>query len=479
MCQNGPERRPPHQHGGAQVTRFLKIAVVGLLVAAAAFGLFQARQILMVGAGYYAKMVCSGVFVSGRPAADVIAEDVMADQTDALQLYSSAVDRETKGVDVWVPPGFAWQRAAYREGFGCHLALETDRPDHAPRKPKPVAQPDENALWPEGSRVADDALSADARMRLESAINDAFIETDPERLKRTRAIVVVHRGRIVAERYAKGFDARTPQLGWSMAKSVTNALAGALAARGVVKPALPANLDKWQGTNDPRQAITLDNLLRMSSGLEFDESYDGMLSDVRVMLFLRGDKAAFAAGKPLECAPGACWHYSSGTSNIIAAVLQDSAEDGSAAIAHDLLFSPAGMHTAVFEPDASGTLVGSSYVYASARDWARFGLLYAYGGQWDGQTIFTPGWLDYTLEPSPGSNGDFGAHVWLRPPDWNDAEDARAIPEDDFYFLGHDGQMVAVIPSRETVIVRLGLTRKRGPFDHATLVRSILDALPQ
>jgi hypothetical protein len=152
--------------------------------------------------------------------------------------------------------------------------------------------------------------------------------------------------------------------------------------------------------------------------------------------------------------------------------------DGSS-IAHDLLFNPLGLHTAVLEPDASGTLVGSSYVYASARDWARLGLLYLRGGNWDGERVFTREWLNYTLEPSPKSGGDFGAHVWLAPPGWNDREAARDIPEDDFYFLGHDGQMVAIIPSRETVIVRLGLTRIQGPFDHAVLVRSILDALPE
>ncbi|MFP4537278.1 MAG: serine hydrolase domain-containing protein [Dichotomicrobium sp.] len=458
--------------------RILLIGVAVLLLAAAAFGGYRLQQVLMVGAGYYAKMVCSGVFVSGRPADDVIAEDVLADQTSALELYSTEVDRDHGTVDVWVPSGFAWQQAIYDEGYGCHLALDAGDAQPPP-DPTPIAEPPDDAPWPEGQRVADDALPAAARERLAAVLDNAFAETDPERPKRTRAVLVAHRGRLVAERYAEGFDAQTPQLGWSMAKSVTNALAGVLEFREQIAVERPAGIDLWEGVDDPRREITLDNLLRMSSGLSFDETYSGLLSDVRVMLFLRGDKAAFAADKPLECPPGACWHYSSGSSNIVSRILQDRADDDTAALARDLLFAPLGMHTAVFEPDASGTLVGSSYVHASARDWARLGLVYMRGGQWDGRTIFTQDWLDYTLEPSPKSGGDFGAHVWLRPPDWNDAEDAGAIPEDDFYFLGHDGQMVAVIPSRETVIVRLGLTRRRGPFDHARLVRSVLDALPE
>ncbi len=402
---------------------------------------------------------------------------MLADQDEALTWFQTQVDREARSVSVWIPGGIAAQTAIYRQGYGCHLDLLEAPADLPLLNPVEMAPADE--LWPEGERVAPEAaLSRKARERLDAVLDDAFAENDPEWRKRTRAIVVVHRGRIVAERYAEGFTPQTAQLGWSMAKSVTNALAGALQARGQINVKLPAPVDTWQGTGDPRQAITLDNLLRMSSGLEFDESYDGMLSDVRLMLFLHGDKAAFAADKTSDCAPGACWYYSSGTSNIIAAILQKAAGNGGAAIARDLLFVPLGMSSAVFEPDAAGTLVGSSYVYASARDWARLALLYLRGGEWYGRTIFSPAWLDYTVEPS-ARNAGFGAHVWLEPPDWNDAKAASAIPEDDFYFLGHDGQMVAVVPSRETAIVRLGLTRVEGPFDHAVLVRDVLAALPE
>ncbi len=455
--------------------RILTVGAVVVLAAGAVLGGTKLQQVLMVGAGYYAKMLCSGVFVSQRPADAVIAEDVLADQSEALQLYTSDISEEDGSVAVSALGGFAAQRARYLDGYGCHLELGDDRVD--PPAIAPIAAPPADAPWPEGARAVPDTLQDDAQAALDAALDDAFAETDPQRAKRTRAIAVVHRGRLVAERYADGFTAETPQLGWSMAKSVTNALAGALAARGEIGVERPAAVTQWQAEDDPRAEISLDNLLRMSSGLEFDESYDGMLSDVRVMLFARGDKAGFAADKPLACPPGTCWYYSSGTSNIVSAVLQGAA-GGGADLAHELLFTPLGLHTAVFELDAAGTLVASSYVYASARDWARLGLLYQRGGDWFGEQIFSRDWLEYTLEPSSGNAG-FGAHVWLAPPSWNDREAARAIPEDDFYFLGHDGQMVAIIPSRETVIVRLGLTRIQGPFDHAVLVRSILDALPE
>lgn len=464
-------------NGGGGVKRVLKIGLIVVVAAAAVFGLYRGQHVLMLGAGYYAKMLCSGVLVSGRPADKVIAEDVLAEQNELLTLFSSAVDREAGAVDVWVASGFAAQRAVYRDGYGCHLQLEADRPESEPRPLEPIASPNEDVLWPEGARPATTVLPQENREALAAALDEAFAEDDPDNLKRTRAIAVVHRGRLVAERYADGFSKDIPQLGWSMAKSVTNALAGVAAASGELIADQTATVEAWSAQDDPRRAITIDDLLRMSSGLEFGEDYDGLFADVSVMLFLRGDKAGFAADKPLVCDPGECWSYSSGTSNILASVVQRAA--GGKAAAHELLFTPLGMHTAVFEPDAAGTLVGSSYVHASARDWARFGLLYLRGGQWNGETIFTRDWLEYTLTPSAGSGGSFGAHVWLRAPSHNDAEAAAALPEDDFYFLGHDGQMVAVIPSREAVIVRLGLTRDQQRFDHARLVRSVLDALPR
>lgn len=469
--------------------RLLIYGSAALFLIAAVIGINRARLTALVGAGFYAKMLCSGVFVSGRPPQEVINSDVLADQPAILSGYSSTLNKAAGTVKVSLA-GLVSQTAVYREGLGCSLAIgkSADELRAVAIDLTPFRRPaDSPRPWPEGEGV-DTAHLPDSidTAALDAAMARAFAEPNPSALKHTRAVVVVYRGRIVAERYAKGFGPHTPQLGWSMSKSVVNALVGALVAQGQLSTARQALLPEWRGPDDERGRISLDQLLRMSSGLEFSEAYGEQLSDVRVMLFLRGDKARYAANKPLVCAPGKCWSYSSGTTNIISRILRGEADASDTAyltMPHRLLFGPLGMTTAVFEPDAAGTLVGSSYVYASARDWARLGLLYLQDGVWQGRRILPEGWLDYSLKPTPGSGGEYGAHIWLTlptpPSNGVAAAESRApIPHDAFYFLGHDGQMVAVIPSRETVIVRLGLSRKPGAFDHAELISSILAALP-
>ena len=189
----------------------------------------------MVGAGYYAKMLCSGVFVSERPADAVIAEDVLADQSEALELFHQRHQRGGGSVGRSRPGGFAAQRAIHRDGYGCHLELGGDSANLPPITPWPRRRLMRSGR--KGARRAETALPAMTRApRFDAALDDAFAETDPERAKRTRAVAVVHRGRLVAERYAEGFNAQTPQLGWSMAKSVTNALAGRCWLRGDGSP---------------------------------------------------------------------------------------------------------------------------------------------------------------------------------------------------------------------------------------------------
>jgi CubicO group peptidase (beta-lactamase class C family) len=467
-----------------------RLILIILLLAITGLGVLgeRAYRIVEVGSGYYAKILCSGVFVSGRPADEVIAQDVLVDQTSLLELFSADIDTTARQVHAAFLGMVAGQTAVYRDGLGCTLAI--GRPLEEVRNVR--LAPSDNAPAPHqtAGREGDAPLAAtdfetDAPSpALERALDEAFAEPQPDALKRTRALVVVQGGRIVAERYAPGFDAQTPQLGWSMSKSVTNALAGALVARGLIDVSESGLLPEW--TQDEKARITLDDLLRMRSGLAFDEDYAAALSDVRVMLFATGDKSAFAANKPMVCAPDRCWSYSSGTTNIVNRILGRVAQDAGIrmeAMASELLFGPLGMTTAVFETDAAGVPVGSSYVYASARDWARLGLLYLRRGEWHGQRIFTQDWYDYTIIPTEGSPSQFAAHVWRkapRPPGReDDPENQVAVPEDAIFFLGHDGQMVAVVPSRDAVIVRLGLSRKAQSFDHAALVASVLAALPE
>jgi CubicO group peptidase (beta-lactamase class C family) len=280
----------------------------------------------------------------------------------------------------------------------------------------------------------------------------------------------------VAERYAEGFGASTPLLGWSMTKSVVAGLVGALVKEGRLK------LDRSAGwppaSGDERDRISVADLLSMSSGLRFDESY-GAISDITRMLYLKSDMAGFAHAQPLLHAPGTFWSYSSGTANILSRIVQDAAGGLGAAYPNERLFKPLGMTSAIIETDEDGTLVGSSYMYATARDWARYGQFLLQDGVWNGREILPRGYVALMISPVAASSGQFGhGLVWLwgsEPvePGINPDTDF-GIPADTFWMEGHDGQSTAIIPSHELVIVRLGLTPARDHYSPQPLVKALL-----
>ena len=252
---------------------------------------------------------------------------------------------------------------------------------------------------------------------VEKVIESAFSEPDPERPRRTRALLVIHRGQTLAERYAPGYSAQSRFIGWSMSKSVMSALVGILVSQGRLTLEAPAPVPEWANPADPRHAITLDQLLHMSSGLEFDEDYHSPLSDVVWLLYGTGDGAAFAAGKPLAATPGTTFHYSSGTTEILSRIVAQRAGEPYPRFAARTLFEPLGMTGALIEPDATGTPMGACCVWATARDWARFGLLYLQEGVWEGRRILPVQWVDYSRTPAPAANeAQYGAHFWLKVP---------------------------------------------------------------
>ncbi|MBN3820394.1 serine hydrolase, partial [Paraburkholderia sp. Se-20369] len=320
--------------------------------------------------------------------------------------------------------------------------------------------------------------------KLQDALAGAFDEPDPAHPRRTRAIVVLYRGKVIAERYAPGFSADMPLPGWSMTKTVTAALIGMLVAQHRLSPDESALLPEWRGTGDPRARITLDELLRMTSGLQFNEDYDDPLSDVAVMLFTQPDTARFAAAKPLASPPGTRWQYSSGTSAILARVMREAMGAPDAdylAFPRRALFEPLGMHHAVFESDASGTLASPSFMYASARDWARFGQLLLQDGMWDGTRLLPAGWVRYLTRATPQApRREYGAQLWVTVPEpFNDTDPrAKALPADAFHAVGHEGQFVSVVPSRQLVVVRLGLSRPESAWNHEAFLSRVLDAVP-
>ncbi len=462
-------------------TRALLLLVLLALLAALAVGYIRyLRPMLRVATGYTAKTVCSEHFVAGFPV-----EQVMADLPDnpLVPYLRVQVDPDTAQVRAslwgWLEP----QRAIYRPNLGCTL-LAGPGPHALGGLELPAAPaPDPQALWPQGEATPIQNTAAGSDIpELAAALERAFAEPDPARPKRTRAVVVIHQGQLVGERYAPGITPQTPLLGWSMTKSVTSALVGIYLAQKGLSPNEPAPAPEWYARpDDPRQAITWEHLLRMTSGLDFREDYGDLHADVLQMLYNTADMGAYMAARPLKAPPGTWWNYSGGSTNLLARLIRlDFGPDlaGYWAFPHQTLFGPLGMTTAVLEPDASGSWVGSSYMYASARDWARFGLLYLQDGMWEGRRILPEGWVAFSLQPTAAARGEYGAHWWLNQ-GLAEGEGRRwpDLPPDAFAALGHDGQVVLVVPSRQAVIVRLGLSRY-DTWNLNDFAGDILAALP-
>lgn len=304
--------------------------------------------------------------------------------------------------------------------------------------------------WPTGALRTADQPAFDA------LVAEAFAAKDTPTLGETHALLVVQHGRIVFERYGEGFDAASTHHSWSMAKSITQALIGMLVKDGKLDIHTAADVPAW--ANDERAAITLDQLLRMSSGLKFVEDYapNGGPSDVIAMLFNEGkeDVAAFAAAQPLHHKPGAYWSYASGTTNIvsrIAARALGSYGDDFKRFMTERLFAPLGIRSAIPRFDKAGTFIGSSYCFMTARDFARFGLLYLRDGVWDRGRLLPEAWVDYartpTFQQAGVTDNRYGAHWWL-----------DFAGPGSFSANGYDGQFIILAPDRDLIIVRHGIT---------------------
>jgi CubicO group peptidase (beta-lactamase class C family) len=467
-------------------------AKIGLWVGAFLFvGLLAAVYWLLantmpIGTGHAAKTICSNVFISQRDPQQVFTEDIAPVHMLFAPIRFS-VDRDEKSVTS-TALGIFKTKAVFRPGCGCTVVKKTTEPDLRSQKfmqtgPRMRDHRANHLPWPRGNSGPVSPLPAGVDTeKLKVALDAAFAEADADNLRKTRAVVVVYDGQLIAERYASGFDAAMPLLGWSMSKSVTNALVGILVKAGKLELQAPAPVDEWP-PGDPRAKITLDQLLRMSGGLAFNEAY-APFSDAVSMFYDSYDFAAYAAAKPLEAEPGTQWHYSSGTANIVARIVRRAAETVDPnyfVFLYRELFDKIGMHSAVFEPDPSGTFVGSSYVFATARDWARFGLLYLQDGMWSGEQILPKDWVSYTTTPTPGApKGEYGALFWLNAGAPDNTDDCRwpRAPRDAFFATGFQEQKVIVIPSRKVVLVRLGNTTVRSAWSDEDFITHVLAALP-
>jgi CubicO group peptidase (beta-lactamase class C family) len=441
----------------------LLIALLTLLALAG----YEGQRLAGVGSAFAAKYLCSAVFVGGRDPEPVARVDLPAFRSAILGLVGWHVDSAsgTTTADIY---SIGRREARYRPGLGCTVAIDRT-PAEVPVAPPVTAVP-ANAFPP----------VVPTPPALGKVVEAAFSEPDPGRLRRTRALLVIHRGQTLAERYAPGYSAQSRFIGWSMSKSVMSALVGILVAQGRLTLDAQAPVPEWANPNDPRHAITLDQLLHMSSGLEFDEDYGNPLSDVVWLLYGTGDGAAFAAAKPLAMAPGATFHYASGTTEILSRIVAGKAGEGYPLFAERTLFAPLGMAGTLIEPDAAGTPMGACCVWATARDWTRFGLLYLNEGVREGRRILPADWVRYSRTPAPAAKAEqYGAHFWLKVPPPYRIEPGRPqlLPADAFHAVGHGGQFVTVIPSRALVVVRLGLALDPVAWDHEAFMHDLLAAL--
>ena len=450
------------------------LGLVVLSVAGVAIWLYAAPPALIrVASGYSAKIVCSNVFLAGREADNVLRVDVQAPGHWLLGYMSTDVDREQNTVTAALLGIFGKGVAVARDGVGCASVPDGDvakvQAVIAPVGPSASRQ---DALWPEGNRVQPSQAP-----ELMTILNDGKLTGAG-----MRAVVVVHNGRIKAERYANGFSADTPLLGWSMTKTVTAAIIGTLVKDGKLTVDKKELFEPWKA--DARKDISLADLMAMSSGLEFNEDY-GDVTDVTRMLYLEPDMAGFAEAKPLAGDVGKLWSYSSGTTLMLSRIWQDALGEPAKALAwpRTALFAPLGMTSAVLETDENGTFVGSSYLYATARDWARFGQFLLQDGTWNGTQILPAGFVSWMREEVPASKGEYGkGHLWLRGSDagvapGTDPDAGFDLPEDAFWMLGHDGQSVAIIPSKKLVVVRLGLTPSKLGYKAQELVEALAKAV--
>ena len=385
-----------------------------IVIVALAWGIYYAWVSFPIISGFDAKQIATCIFVSGRTKTDIDTSE-MAQFPFKLAGYEVNMHDSSVTASVF---GFAKRKAIYGKNIGCTLltdgVTEQQLREQVFNIPPPPIQNTDFIAWPLGDKIADTISSAIDKQKLNAAVDSIFTEPYPNKKQRTRAVIVLYNGQLVAEKYAPGFDRNTKMYGWSMAKSFTGALIGTLVKQGKLDVKKTAPVPEWKDVNDPRHNITLENLLQQQSGLDFLEDYS-KASDVTNMLYKEKDMAAFTAQHPLANKPGTVFNYSSGNSNILSRIIRQTVgEKDYASYPSMALFYKLGMYNTLLEPDASGTYVGSSYINATARDYARFGLLYYNDGIWNGERILPEGWVKQTIT-SPAANKlkNYGYQFWL------------------------------------------------------------------
>ncbi|WP_446050885.1 serine hydrolase domain-containing protein [Zobellia laminariae] len=411
--------------------------------------------------GYASKNMASTVFLTNRSA-----ESVELNDNDVPLINLADVETDGKSATASVF-GLMARKAICNEGLGCTLVNK----DYDPNIKIPVPQrvKNENDLaFPYGDKEPKDTVFPNVDYdQLQKAMDQAFTNNE---VQKTRTVLVAHKNHIIGEKYLEGFTKDTPILGWSMTKSVLATLYGILEYEGKIDLNEPVLLEGWE--KDDRKKITLNHLLRMQSGLEWEEDYTS-ISDVTRMLFMDADMTKAQGEKKAIAAPTEVWNYSSGTSNLLSGILRKRFKTHQEYInyPYQALIDKIGMSSMLMETDMKGNFVGSSYAWANTRDWAKFGLLYLNKGNWNGEQLFGPSWVSYVSEPTILSDGTYGGHFWL-----NANGKYPDVPRDLYSANGYQGQRVFIIPSKDVVVVRTGLAEDPD-FDINLFLKNVLAAI--
>ncbi|HRZ32868.1 MAG TPA: serine hydrolase [Flavobacterium sp.] len=444
--------------------KFFKFLGIAVLLFIIYIGITTYPKLDIV-SGFSAKSVASGHFIDGRSLEIIEKGD---NDIDNVRLATNEINEKEKVV-YSSAFGLKERKAIYREGLGATLInddFDETKPYLIPKRTKIET----NLPFPYGNLEPKDSLLPEVNYeKLNLAVANAF-DQKGEKIKRTRALLVIYKDKIIAEKYEEGFSKNTKFLGWSMTKSITATYFGVLQYQGKIDINKPTPLTEW--ANDSRSKITLHNLIQMNSGLEWNEDY-GNISDVTKMLFLADDMAKVQLEKPAAFEPNKHWNYSSGTTNLLSGILRRQFQNHQDYLDfwYSSLIDKIGMHSMLIEPDMAGNFVGSSYGWATARDWAKFGLLYLHEGNWNGEQIFDKSWAKYVATPTPTSKGEYGGHFWL-----NAGGKYPDVPKDMYFCGGFQGQKVIIIPSKELVIVRFGLTEDED-FDFNGMMREIITSI--
>ena len=394
-------------------------------------------------AGYSAKNTASSVFLGER---SLSFTDTTDNNFSPVNLATNAIDKEKKTASSSVF-GLLTRKSIIREGLGSVLTLDKKDEKSNYKTPKRRKTVDDTISYPYGNGPQRDSIFENIDYKkLNETVNSIF------GIRKTRAVLVLYKDQIIAEKYSEGFTKNSRILGWSMIKSIMSTVFGVLEHQQKINIQDKAPVESWQ--NDARKEITIHNLLQMNSGLEWDENYDE-ISDATKMLFLERDMTKVQAEKSLIGKPNETWNYSSGTSNLLSGILRDQFNNHQSYLDfwYTNLIDKIGMNSMILESDLAGNYVASSYAWATTRDWGKFGLLYLHNGAWNGEELFTKEWVDYVTTPTPSSNGSYGAQFWL-----NTEKQLKDVSQNMYFADGYQGQRVYILPDEDLVIVRFGLS---------------------